>query len=220
MNKNTTKVLLFILWSALIVGAFYCYKKIGIPILEYPELIRGYLEPFGMWGPIIYIVLYTIRPLVFFPGTLLTTVSGLLFGPLWGIAYTLIGANLSANLAFCVGRYFGKGGGQKKTLKNSTLKKYKTAFRENGFLSVLIMRLIYLPFDLVSYVAGASNVRITDFALATFIGILPGTISFVFLGASLTDPKNLALAAAFFILGLVISKAVKKTKKGQKLSSK
>jgi uncharacterized membrane protein YdjX (TVP38/TMEM64 family) len=210
MDKKHIKLTLFCLWLLLIGGAIYLYFKLNIPLSEYLTIIRDFIVKFGVLAPIIYIIVYTIRPLIFFPATLLTTLSGVLFGPFWGVIYTVIGENLSANVSFIVGRYFGKDVMGKMTGKTKLTYLMECKFRDNGFTSVLIMRLIYIPFDLVGYLAGACDLRQIDFALATFVGIIPGIITFVLLGSAWTDPRNLIISGIFFVLGLIISKYLKK----------
>ena len=73
-------------------------------------------------------------------------------------------------------------------------------------MSVLVMRLIYLPFDLVGYSSGMCGIRQKDFALATFLGTLPGLATFTLLGSAIMDVKNIVFALAFFVIGLLISK--------------
>jgi uncharacterized membrane protein YdjX (TVP38/TMEM64 family) len=194
IKQKYLKPFLFLVWLTLLSVAIFSYISLDTPLKEYPALIISFLERFGMWGPILYILIYTIRPLTFFPATVLTTASGAIFGPWYGILYTIIGENLSANLTFLVGRYFGKDLMGKVTSKSKIIFLAECKFRENGFMGVLFMRLLYFPFDIVGYFSGACNLRQRDFALGTFIGILPGLITFVLLGGSFTDPKNLLLA--------------------------
>ncbi len=210
MKVKPLKFFLFVCWLLLIGTAIYFYREFEIPLTEYPQLIQDFLAQFGMWGPVLYIFIYATRSVIFFPATILTVVSGLVFGPWEGIIYTTIGANLSANFTYLIGRYFGSGIMGKMVKKNKLLTSIDVHARENSFILTLIMRLIFLPFDLVSYACGISKIRQLDFALGTFIGILPGIITFVLLGASFSDPRNLAIAGFFFIIGLVISKYLKK----------
>jgi uncharacterized membrane protein YdjX (TVP38/TMEM64 family) len=83
--------------------------------------------------------------------------------------------------------------------------------QDNGFLTVLIMRLTFLPFDLVGYSSGMCNIKQKDFAMATVIGTIPGLLTFVFLGGSFLDLRYLILAAAFLTIGLTVSCWLKKT---------
>ncbi len=210
MKAKILKLSLFIGWLAIIGTAIYFYYEFEIPLTDYPQIIQDFLIQFGWWGPVLYILIYATRSVVFFPATILTVVSGLIFGAWEGLLYTTIGANLSANFTYLIGRYFGSEIMGKMVKKNKLLTRIDTHARENSFILTLIMRLIFLPFDLVSYACGISKIKQFDFALGTFIGILPGTITFVLLGASFTDPRNLTIAGFFFIIGLVISKYLKK----------
>lgn len=86
-------------------------------------------------------------------------------------------------------------------------------------MSVLTMRLMYLPFDLVGYSSGMCGLRQKDLALATFLGTIPGLATFVLLGSAIMDIKNVIFALAFFVLGLTLSKYIKSRKKVSDLQS-
>lgn len=135
------------------------------------------------YGPLVYILLYTVRPLLFFPATLLTLLGGFLFGPAGGILYTIIGSNASAMVAFGVGHYFGQGLLENQE-EQTLLQRYAQRLRQNSFETVLLMRLLFLPYDLVNYAAGFLGIKWQAFLLATAIGSIPGTVSFVLLGTS------------------------------------
>jgi len=188
--------------------AIYYYFKLDIPLKEYPEMVQGFIFQFGVWGPVLYILIYAIRPIVFFPATILTIASGLLFGPWLGILYTIIGENMSANLAFFMGRYFGRSFVAEK--EKGFIKKVDAKIRENGFMTVLLMRLLYFPFDLTNYGCGLTSVKHKDYFWATVIGIMPGLTTFVLLGSSFTDWRNLIFTGVVFVLGLGISAVLKK----------
>ena len=208
---NVKKLILFIIWMTIFGLAIHYYFKWDIPLLDYPKKIQEVITSYGAWGPILYIIVYAIRPVIFFPATLLTAVSGALFGPVGGILYTIVGENLSANFAFILGRYFGRHFVAEN--ERGWIKKIDKKVHDNGFMTVLMMRLLYFPFDLTNYGCGLTSVKHRDYALATFIGILPGLTTFVLLGASFTDPKNLIISAVVFILGLILSKFLGKRNK-------
>lgn len=144
------------------------------------RLARLLIDSF--YGPLFYIVVYALRPLIFFPATLLTVLSGFLFGPL-AILYTVLGSNASAMVAYSVGRYFGRGILEAEE-DVGRIRNYMSRMRDNSFETVLLMRLIFLPYDLVNYAAGFLKIDWKAFLLATIIGSIPGTISFVLLGNS------------------------------------
>ncbi len=174
------------------------------------------------WAPLLYILAYTIRPITFFPGTALTILSGVFFG-LWGILYTIIGAALSAAVAYLVGHFFsGAQNGTKKLLSGWT-----TYLHERPFMAILMMRLTFFPFDLVAYGAGLLRIKFMPFLLATMVGTLLGIATFVAIGASISveefaksgvtvDAINLnfiLISLAIFIASHVVAEIVKRKQK-------
>jgi uncharacterized membrane protein YdjX (TVP38/TMEM64 family) len=191
----------------------------GISLSEVVVTTQQLIKKYGMWGPALYIVLYSFRSLIFFPASLLTGISGLIFGPWYGLLFTIIGENISGNISFVVGRYFGSDAMKRFFSKYKVAPSLECKLRENGFLAVLSMRLMYLPFDLVGYMSGVCNIPHRHFALGTFIGTIPGLMSFVLLGSAIANPRNLFLALPFFIFGWTLSKWIKKNKHHRSLVS-
>jgi uncharacterized membrane protein YdjX (TVP38/TMEM64 family) len=210
MKQNLIKLIFFGFWLSGITLGFVFFWKSGLTITSFKQVIAGCIQRWYLLAPVAYIILYIIRPLIFFPATLLTTLSGALFGPAWGIAYTMVGENLSANISFLVGRYFGKNVMQELIARNRVIPFFDRRIYENQFLSILILRLFFLPFDLVGFMAGFRHLRQLDFALGTFLGIIPGLVTFVLLGSSLVDPKNLVFTGMTLIAGIAISLFLKK----------
>lgn len=218
-KRNLPKITAAIFWAVLIYS-FQHYRLSHQ--LSYQDMLLQLLDFFTttMWGPFVYMLLYAIRPLVFFPATLLTALSGALFGFWWGIFYTVIGENASANFAYWIGRYFGKD----LRLEDTVIGNWVNALRQNSFETVLLMRLFYVPFDLTNYGAGVVKAKWREYFLATLIGIMPGLTTFVALGAALDletfrmngltfdafDPKYLALSAVIFIVSLTLSRFLKR----------
>ncbi|MFC4712089.1 TVP38/TMEM64 family protein [Planococcus dechangensis] len=167
--------------------------------------IRNWILSFGLWAPLIYIVVYTIRPLIFFPASVLSIAGGLAFGAWMGTIYTIIGATLGALLSFYVASSLGKSLLKKQWSGNAA--KIQSQMEQNGFLYVLMFRLIpVINFDVISYLAAIAKVRFPSFALATVIGIIPGTFAYNFLGSSFVsgNPKIIALAVAVFVVLTVV----------------
>ena len=100
------------------------------------------------------------------------------------------------------------------------MRRYAQRLCENSFESVLLMRLVYAPYDLVNYLAGSLKVRWTPFILATLRGSLPGTVSFVLFGASIEGdfigetpeihPWVLGVSALVFAVSLLLSMYLKR----------
>jgi len=167
-------------------------------------------------GPLLYILFYTIQPVILFPTWLLTVAAGFLYGIGWGTAYTVVAANLSAIFSYLIGRYFALGLFDVSTARG-LLQRYANYLREHTFEAVLVLRLLYLPYDLLSYVAGFLRIPWRPFLLGTIIGSIPGTISFILFGTSFTgtftdanapaiDWRMLLLSALMFIISIGLSR--------------
>ena len=211
MTKTRIKIFLITLWGTVVCLAIYIYLSQESSIFGVAETLKGFIRQGGVWGPLIYVTVYAFRSLIFFPASILTITAGILFGPWLGILLTMIGENISANISFVVGRYFTADLLKYINTKIRLVPRLTCKIQDNGFLTVLIMRLAFLPFDLVGYSSGMCNVKQRDFALATLIGTIPGLLTFVFLGGSLLDFRYLILAAAFLTFGLTLSFWLKKT---------
>lgn len=109
-------------------------------------------------------------------------------------------------------------------------RRYAQRLRENGFESVLMMRLVYVPYDLVNYLAGSLKISWMPFILATALGSLPGTLSFVLFGASIEgdftgempglDPRILLASALIFAASLLLSMYLKHRDRGDTTPSR
>jgi uncharacterized membrane protein YdjX (TVP38/TMEM64 family) len=139
----------------------------------------------------------------------------------------IIGANLSASLAFAIGRSLSAkiDDTATATLDNdqqSFIARWSQRMRDNSFETVLLTRFLFLPYDLVNYAAGALRIKFVPFITATAIGSLPGTISFVLLGASLDrvdqgldglNPYALVASVIIFVASLVVARTLKQRDK-------
>jgi len=197
-----------------LLGLLYLWLQSDVMLTQIPDLLNDWLRQWGFFNAaLIYIILYTVRPLTLFPASLLTIASGLVFGPWYGVLFTIIGENCSANLAFVVARWFGRDWVQAR--ENNDIIKWEAKLSDNGLMTVLIMRLIYLPFDAVNFGCGLTSMRQRDFALGTFIGIMPGLVSFVLLGGSVASGVDnritiIGISVACFLLGIIVAKRIRK----------
>lgn len=190
-QRHWQKLIAVTIW-ALLLGSYFWYsytRNIG-PIqllLQLIDLMRN-----SVYGPLIYALIYAIRPLTFFSAGILTISGGYLFGPFWGVLYTLVASTLSATVAYFIGRYLG---GSVLDSENSTglIANYANRLRQNSFETVLIMRLVLLPYDFVNYLCGILGIRYQAYIIASVLGSLPGTIAFVLFGASVQDIDKLLL---------------------------
>jgi len=219
LKRQAPKFIALVFWISLI----YTFQNYRIEnSLSYSDVLLSLIDFFTstLWGPVIYMLMYALRPLILFPATLLTALSGTLFGFWWGVVYTVIGENASANFAYWIGRFFGKD----MNLENSIIGNWVEALRARPFGTVLFMRLFYVPFDFTNYGSGILKINWRSYFTATLIGIMPGVTTFVALGAALDlqefsangltfdafDPRFLLLSVIIFVVSLGLSRFLKR----------
>jgi len=220
LQKHWQKLVAVALWLALGTAYFLYARANNLGLLDaFVQLVN--VTQNSAYGPLIYIGIYMLRPLAFFSALVLTVAGGFLFGPIWGVIYTVIGSNLSATIAYLIGQYLGKGLLDiDEADSDSIISRYATRMRENSFETVFIMRLIFLPYDLVNYLAGFLRIDLRAFILATLLGAIPGTVAFVLFGASIEgefdgtvpelDYRVLVASIVIFLISLAISRYMKR----------
>jgi uncharacterized membrane protein YdjX (TVP38/TMEM64 family) len=167
------------------------------------DAVRRAVAASGPWGPLVYVALHVALTLVPVPKNLLAVIAGALFGLSTGIALSWGASVLSAIVTFYLGRRLG--GDTVEELSGRRVEVVRGILREQGTLSVLVARLTpLLPFTVVNYAAGVSPVRPGAYLLGTVVGVVPGTVAYVAVGASAgADTTTIALAVGAGALLLV-----------------
>ncbi len=195
------------IWVIAIWQGVSWFASLGIPLRHLPRVLGHAIRSIGFWGPLVILALYLLRSVFFFvPATVLTLVAGSLYGPLWGTLLNIAGANLTANASFGLGRLFGRRFVRER--EHGWVKKYDALMRDEGFLTILFMRLLYFPFDLVSYASGATGIIYRQYFLGTLLGVIPWIVTFTVLGGAFRNPATIVtflvlLAATISIVFLL-----------------
>ena len=147
------------------------------------ELIAGY----GMMAPLIYMAIYTLAPALLLPGLPITIAGGILFGPFWGVVYTITSATMGACLAFLISRYVAREWVTGK-LRSPRWRRIDAGVERHGWKVVAFTRLIPLfPFNLLNYAFGLTRIGFWPYALTTFVCMLPACVAFIVFSSSLLD---------------------------------
>jgi uncharacterized membrane protein YdjX (TVP38/TMEM64 family) len=137
----------------------------------------------GAIGSIAFIGIYILATVLFLPGSILTLGGGALFGVILGSVYVFIGALIGSTLAFLIGRYLARNWIAQKIAENPKFKAVDEAIAREGFKIVLLTRLSPIfPFNLLNYALGITQVSLKDYLLGA-IGMIPGTITYVYIGS-------------------------------------
>lgn len=179
---------------------------IFLPVKDYLSTFLEWVQSIGPWGPALLAAAYVPASLLFIPGWILTLGSGFAFGVVRGTIAVSAGSVLGASAAFLVGRTLGRGWIEERVSRNPRFRAIDQAVSQQGFKIVLLTRLSpVLPFNLLNYAFGLSRVKFRDFVLASWIGMLPATVLYVYFGSAV---KNLADLVAGRIEGGIGQKVI------------
>ena len=166
----------------LIAAAIFAFKY-----FDGQELLKqaiAWVGQRGPWGPIIFIAIYILAAMLFIPGSVLTLGGGAVFGVMWGSVYVSIGSTLGATCAFLVGRYLVRNSITRKIEGDKRFAAIDKAVAKEGWKIVGLTRLSpVLPFTLLNYAFGLTQVKLRDYILASWIGMMPGTVMGAYLGS-------------------------------------
>ncbi len=203
MKKITKNVILFLLLALLIILTWWLSTILS------PQELEGLLSRLGKGAPIAYMGLWAILPVFFFPVPILALAGGLLFGLFWGSLYTFLGAILNCSLMFLIARFIGREQVKQliqKKLSPQWQKRLETAGGRQGFLLLIILRLIpAVPYNLINYTFGLTEMTFGAYMIASAVGIIPGTLAFINIGDKALDVNSPSfwLAIALMVLLLV-----------------
>ena len=201
-------VLALLILAAIVVGLSL------LPVRDYLVVLLGQIESVGPWGPVLLAGAYAIACVLFVPGSILTLGAGFLFGVVQGTVAVSVGSVLGATGAFLVGRTLLRGWIERRITAYPRFQAIDRAVGEKGFKIVLLVRLSPIfPFNLLNYAFGLTKVRLWQYVLASWIGMLPGTLMYVYLGSALKSLAEVAAGApeggapqtVFFVVGLVMT---------------
>lgn len=199
----------FAIVSVIIIVILLIYLKaiikVNFKFCNYHTLKRFILS-YGKLSVFIYILIYSLKPLVLvIPASLLSVISGVLYGPLNGTIYSMVGIFASSTLAFFIARILGKEAVDK--IVKGKIAKLDDDIEKKGFIVMLILRLsVVFPLDPLSYAAGLTKIKYKDFIIGTIVGTLPEMFIYNYFGTNIQNPlnrHNILIIIFIFILILI-----------------
>ena len=176
------KILLVIGLISIVLAAA---KYFNLQQYLYTSLL--WVKTLGYLAPLAFIAIYNIATILLIPGSILTIGGGAIFGLAWGSIYVLIAATLGATFAFLIGRYLSRDWVRQQLEKYPKFKAIESAVANSGLKIVLLTRLSPLfPFNLLNYAFGVTGVSLSDYVIGS-VGMIPGTILYVYIGSLLSD---------------------------------
>jgi uncharacterized membrane protein YdjX (TVP38/TMEM64 family) len=213
--------------AVLVVAALVAVAWKWTPLRGLLNLDRmaSWMEPHrrAWYGLPIVILVFVVLALLMVPVSIPILATGLALGPWLGSLYALIGALTSATLAYAVGRKVGPE--RVERVAGSKVRRISDKISESGPLAVFLVRKTPLPSTIVNVAIGASGARFRDFILGSMLGLVPlvlaldafeGSLGFVLRNAT---PGNVAVAALFLVIPLLLAIRINRALKRSKMST-
>jgi uncharacterized membrane protein YdjX (TVP38/TMEM64 family) len=206
------KLLLIILVVFLVLSAIKYFH-----VQELLKRLLSWVAELGSWGLFLFILIYILACVFFIPGSILTLGAGVLFGVVKGSIIVSIAATVGATCAFLVGKYLARDWVARKIRANPKFQAIDEAVAREGWKIVGLTRLSPIfPFNLLNYAYGLTRVSLRDYFFASWVGMMPGTVMYVYIGslageiAKIGSQQHSRTSAewALYILGLIATAAV------------
>lgn len=157
----------------------------------------AWLDGIGIWGPLLFMLIYMLIVVFVLPGILFTLGAGFLFGVVKGSIYVVLANTLGATIAFLIARHFLWKRASQYLLRQPKLKMLNDHFMPKGWKIVLITRMIpFFPFKLSNYFFGLTHISLRGFVIGHMIGCVPLTINIVYVGSLAADLATLGTPEA------------------------
>ncbi|MFL6389143.1 MAG: TVP38/TMEM64 family protein [Terriglobales bacterium] len=164
----------------------------ALPFLQWMVDFIHWAKGMGAAGGALYAVVYIAGTALFFPGLPLTLGAGFLYGAVIGTLVVSPASVAGATLAFLIARYLARDWVTRRIKKYPQAAAMDRAIEKNGFKAVVLLRLQpVLPFNILNYALGLTSIRLRDYMLASWIGMFPATVLYVYLGSVMNDISDL-----------------------------
>jgi uncharacterized membrane protein YdjX (TVP38/TMEM64 family) len=189
-SKNAVERLVVLI---LIVIALFLTMRF-LPVQQWLRSFSDWVGEMGAAGIFIFVVVYALATVLMAPGSILTIGAGFAFGLWKGFLAVSAGATLGASLAFLVARFIAREKIEAIAQRNEKFRNLDRGMGEQGAKLIFLLRLSpVIPFNLSNYFYGLTAVRFWPYVLASWIGMMPGTFLYVYIG---TAGKAAVAAAA------------------------
>lgn len=194
-----------IAWSKILMGlALLVLLIVGyrlLPIDEWITSFQTWVKGFGVLGWFIFIGVYAITTFALLPGSFLTLAAGVIWG-LWAFPIVIIAATLGSAISFVAARFWFHDRVQEKVQSYPKFRAINEAIGEEGWRVVGLLRLSpALPFSLQNWFLGITPVGFWPSQIATFFGIMPGTLLYVWIGSLGAQAAGDDMSIAKYVVG-------------------
>src|SRR5438876_8147935 len=168
---------------AVVIALFLAMKF--LPVQQWLRTFNAWVAQMGVAGILIFIGVYALATVLLAPGSILTIGAGFAFGLWKGFLAVSAGATLGAALAFLVARFIAREKVEATAKGNEKFREIDKAIGKQGAKLIFLLRLSPLiPFNLSNYFYGLTGVKFWPYVLASWIGMMPGTFLYVYIGTA------------------------------------
>ena len=166
-------ILLFLIITIFLVAYYFGFS-------DHLRDLQPWIQSWGVWAPLIYLVIYLGIVLASIPATPFGIIAGLMFGSVTGIILIVIGASIGSALTFLIARYFARNAVAQWLGDNPRFQRLDQLIERHGTIIVIITRLVPLfPFNILNYGFGLTKISFKTYVIWSTIGMIPGTVVFV-----------------------------------------
>ena len=171
-----------VLLAAIVAGLLLTAEYFNLQQLFRNAL--AWIEGADPIGPIVFFGLYIAACVLMLPGSILTLGAAAVFGVVNGSLLVSLSSTVGATAAFLVGRYLAREMVARRVAGNPSFRAMDEAVASEGWKIVGLTRLSpVFPFNVLNYAFGLTRVSLRDYMLASWIGMIPGTVMYVYLGS-------------------------------------
>ena len=175
-----------------------------LPVRQWSLGFAGWLRGAGAAGVALFVLVYLISAIAFVPGSLLTLAAGFAYGPIGGLLVASPASVLAATAAFLLGRFSIRGWVERKLADAPRARALDRAVNRQSFKLVLLLRLSpVFPYNVLNYALGLTDISLGRYVAASFLGMLPGTWLYVYLGSLATAAADLGASSRAHSAGTV-----------------
>ena len=139
---------------------------------QHAPAVINWIHQWGYVAPLFFLMIYCFATVFFLPTMVLTLAGGALFGPVLGTFLNVLSATIGATLAFIMSRYWIRDWINAR--KNKSVNKVISEVENRGWQFVALVRLVpVIPFNLVNYALGLTQIKLTHYVITTFVFLIP-----------------------------------------------
>lgn len=203
-NGSPLKVILLVAAIALVFGV--AWQTGVIDRLKDVEAMQNFIAGFGIWGYLIFILVFIGVAVFMLPAAVLTIVAGITFGPVLGGILALIGATIGAAAAFLIAKYVARDMIVKKFKGNPIFDKVEKGVEKNGISFLILTRLVpVFPYNVQNYAYGLTSLNFLKYTGVSLITMAPGAFIYAYMaGQIVREGISMKLLLQFAIAGVIL----------------